>query len=231
MLAAMSTWHDLDASCPACGAKLEVKVATGLHISRLPEIREQVLRGELHRFECAACKQRIEVRRPLVYADFERGHWIEVRPADAIGQWRDLATACAASFTRVIERGSPLVRAHSPQFLVRLVFGYDELREKVVLWDAGLDDVAVECLKLLAIRRDPAMFGAGDRLLVTSVERDTLALARHRDDRVDGTLELVAAASELVRIRGEVEPALAERFADPFVSINRMIGRYAVMPS
>jgi hypothetical protein len=227
----MSTWHDVTIECSGCRTKFDVKVASGLHISRLPEVREQVTRGELHRFDCPACGRRVEVRRPLVYADFERGHWIEVWPAQDLVRWRELARACAANFERVIERGSPILRERSPEFRVRIVFGYDELREKIVLFDAGLDDAAVECLKLLAIRRDVSIFGEGDRLLVSMVHGDRLVIDRHRDDSVTGTLEITSSASELLRIRRDVEPALEERFDGPFVSINRLVGRYAVTAS
>src|SRR5262249_54036797 len=94
--ALMSTWEQITVGCPSCGASLDVKVARGLHISRLPAVRERVARGELHRFVCASCHQTIEVRRPLVYTDFERGHWIEVRVAQDIARWPELAPACAA---------------------------------------------------------------------------------------------------------------------------------------
>jgi hypothetical protein len=44
----MSTWTDREIVCMFCGEKFVVKIASGLHISRLPAVREQVLRGELH---------------------------------------------------------------------------------------------------------------------------------------------------------------------------------------
>jgi hypothetical protein len=120
-----------------------------------------------------------------------------------------------------------VLRERVASFRVRLVFGYDELREKVVLADAGLDDIAVECLKLLAIRHDPSLFGFADRLLVRSVDDERLTVDRHRDAAPAGSFTLAARAAELARIRADAEGAVEPPFTDPFVSLNRAIGKFA----
>jgi hypothetical protein len=221
----MSTWNDVDVRCPHCGHSFVAQVASGLHISRLPAVRERIIEGRLHRFDCARCRGRVEVRVPLIYADFQRGHWIEVWPVDEIRRWRELAIACEASFHRVIERGAPILREQVKLFRVRIVFGYDELREKLLLWDAELDDVAIECVKLLAIRRDVSLVGPSDRLLVTKLDGDTVTIARYRGDVVDATFDVTLRRDELATIRAQVDPAL-ER-SDPFTSISRVIGDFA----
>ena len=227
----MSTWHDEEIACPFCGVTQVVKVATGLHISRLPHIREKVIRGELHRFACSSCAREIEVRQRVIYTDFDRGHWIEVWPAQDIAQWRELAPACQARYQQAVERGAPILRERVRDFRVRLVFGYDELREKLVLWDAGFDDVAVEILKLLAVRRDPSIFGIDDRLVVRAVVDGTLEIDRTRGGAPAGTTTLTTSTGELESLRAELEPALDHAFSDPFVSINRLIGRPSVTAS
>jgi hypothetical protein len=227
----MSTWHDREIQCPCCATRIVVKVASGLHITRLPHVRDAIIQGELHRFDCASCKRRVEVRQPLIYTDFDRGHWFEVRPAEDIARWQALAPSCTAMFERAIGRGAPILRERMTTFCVRLVFGYDELREKIVLADAGHDDVAVECLKLLAIRHDPSIFGFTDRLLVRNVEGERLTVDRHRSDGLAGSLTLMALRDELARIRTDVEAAVEPAFNDPFVSLNRAIGKFAAARS
>lgn len=204
-----------------------MNVAIGLHITRLPHVREKILDGEFHRFDCSTCGHRIEVRQPLIYTDFERGHWIEVLPNEEIASWPDLAPAAAAIFDRAVVHGAPILRSRVEAFAVRLVFGYAELREKVLLFEAGLDDRAVECLKLLAIRSDPSRFGFRDRLLVQRIVGDELELARHRADEVIEIRTLRASVGELAAAREAAESAIEPPFTDPFVSINRAIGAYA----
>jgi hypothetical protein len=225
----VSSWRDREIECPHCGAGQRVQVAIGLHITRLPHVKEKILHGELHRFDCTTCHKRIEVRIPLVYTDFERGHWIEVRPDEDIAQWQELAPAAAAIFDRAVMHGAPILRSRVETFTTRLVFGYAELREKVLLFDAGIDDRAMECLKLLAIRTDPSRFGFRDRLLVQAISGDELEIARHRGNDVVEVRTLRATAEDLANARTAVEPAIDPPFADPFVSINRAIGAYAKM--
>lgn len=67
----------------------------------------------------------------------EREGAFEVRPDQDLARWEELAAAPAAMFQRAVERGAVL-RSRIEKFLVRLVFGYAELREKVLLADAGL---------------------------------------------------------------------------------------------
>ncbi len=206
-----------------------MQVAIGLHITRLPHVKDAILNGEFHRFDCTTCGKRIEVRIPLVYTDFERGHWIEVRPDEDIAQWPELATAAAAIFERAVIHGAPILRSRTETFLTRLVFGYAELREKVLLLDAGIDDRAVECLKLLAIRTDPSRFGFRDRLLVQAITGDHLEVARYRGNEVVEVRTLRIA--DLADARATAEAAIEPPFTDPFVSINRAIGAYARMTS
>lgn len=222
----MSTWDDVTVACPFCAHSFQVQIASGLHISRLPHIRERILDGELHRFDCPACSRRIEVRRPIIYADFDRGDWIEVWPAQELARWPELATKCAASHRRAFERGAPMLRAHAERFRVRIVFGYDELREKLLVWDARLDDLSIECLKLVAIRHDPSIFGERDRILVSEIEPPRISFARFRDDTRDASFDVELSIEDLVRMRTEIEPILS--LTDPFVSINRIIGAYGL---
>ena len=35
----MSTWVDTSVTCPACAAAVSVRVATSVHITRVPEVR------------------------------------------------------------------------------------------------------------------------------------------------------------------------------------------------
>jgi hypothetical protein len=222
----VSSWRDREIECPHCDVHQTVQVAIGLDITRLPDVKNAILDGEFHRFDCTSCGKRIEVRIPLIYTDFERGHWIEVRPDDEIAQWAELAPAAVAIFERAVVHGAPILRRRVETFTTRLVFGYAELREKVLLFEAGIDDRAVECLKLLAIRTDPSRFGFRDRLLVHGIEGAELEIARHRGNEVVEGFTLRATAEDLAAARtatGAIDPP----FTDPFVSINRAIGAHA----
>lgn len=200
----MAAWHDVELACARCATSFVAKVATHLPAARVA---------------CQSCGDTIEVAQPVIHTDFERGHWIEVRPPSELARWRDLAIACRATFARAFERGAPILRDRAPAFRVRLVFGEDELRDKIAVWNAGLDDIVVEHAKLLAIRDQPSIFGVRDRLLVRAVDGDRLIVDRHRDGKVDATFTVSAASAAGVH---------AIDFDDPFVSLNRAIGAFAL---
>lgn len=67
-----------------------------------------------------------------------------------------------------------------PHTHVRIVFDADELRERLVIWDAGLDDARVECLKLQCIRERPDVRGPHERIRVLSINSATIEFAAER---------------------------------------------------
>ena len=48
----MSTFYRHTLDCPACGVATEVNLAKGLHITRLPEVRAEILAGTFQVFDC-----------------------------------------------------------------------------------------------------------------------------------------------------------------------------------
>lgn len=135
-----------------CGHRYPIQVATDLHISRMPELRQAILDGTANRFPCPGCGRINPIERPLAYTDFPRRHWITVAPTLGLSDvdgWRQLAED---SFREtMVQHTGAQVRQWAPEFTRRVVFGMAALREKLVIFDAGLDDRPVELLKLALI--------------------------------------------------------------------------------
>jgi len=223
----MSTWFDEDVTCPSCETTQRARLARGVHVSRAPEVRAQVLERTFHRVTCAACGSRFEARRPLVYTDLERRHWLQVELADQRARWPELEPATRATFERAFT-GSPLAEPLTARMKVRLVFGVDQLREKLVLWAAGLDDAVVECLKLEAIRADATL--ASHRLVVEHAGvGDQLDLQAFRDP-TDGSgpvraLQIAGAAVARAHDRRtHLATRFPELFGGTFVALYRLLG-------
>lgn len=143
----MSTWAPFALACPACGASVEVPLLRGMHITRLPEVHEQIVRGTFQAATCDACGHRFVVERTSVYTDFERGHYLAVEPVDC-ADWGAARERHRAVFDRTFTLGPDVAQALGQRLVVRLVPGLRALREKVLIFEAGLDDRAVEGLKL-----------------------------------------------------------------------------------
>jgi hypothetical protein len=191
-----------------------------LNVSRSPESRDALLSGELHATRCPACEQRVVFESQFDYLDFGRRQLLMIFPPDDEPRWAELEPMPAALYQRALtdEVLPPLVRQIGAGFRVRAVFGMAALREKVVLWDAGLDDAVVEAWKLGWMRRDP--------LARMRVER------RPRADHVeDGRLILVLPeanapllSAELAQLAAHPPDELARRLsAGPYVDTGRLL--------
>ncbi len=198
-----------------CGARLEVLVADSLNAARHPHLKQAVLDRALHLFVCALCERPITVEKEMLYVDIPRRQFIGVYPSAERANERACGEALLDAFQRTVAEDAPdLVRALAPSFFVRAVFGYEELREKIVGDDAGLSDLLLETLKGQVLVGDPDWLARGVR---------TFRLDRVRPDGnlwlvpelADGTLD----AAHAIVIERALYDALfarrAELFADP----------------
>jgi hypothetical protein len=131
-----------------CGNDHPAEVAESLNISARPALRDAVLAGELHRFPCPACSRVNQVETVFAYTDFGRAQWFTVVPAASLARRDDWLRFAEDRFQDAfVRRAPPLVRGWAPRFTRRVVFGLASLREKLVAFDAGLDDRRLEQLK------------------------------------------------------------------------------------
>ncbi len=143
----MSTFKVHTATCPACGhTGWKVEIAQGLHITRLPEIKQQLLAGTFQTHRCPKCEAPAVFEAPVVYTDFDRGEYVAVENART-GNWQAAITRHQTVFRDCFELGPPIAQEMAARFKRRIVYGYRALREKLLVWDAGLDDRAVEAVK------------------------------------------------------------------------------------
>jgi len=142
----VSTSQPYEATCAACEHRWTVEIAHGLHITRLPHIREQLLTGRFQVFQCPRCAAPTVLEATAVYTDFERHEYVACETA-ASASWQAAIARHQAVFRDCFERGPPIAQEMGRAFKRRLVYGFRALREKILLWDAGLDDRIVEAVK------------------------------------------------------------------------------------
>ncbi len=160
-LARMSIVDRVRLPC-ACGTPLEVMVADSVNAVRHPHLREAALAATLHRFTCAVCGRITAVDQPFLYVDFDRRQFFGVRPARELDAADGHARAIDEVFERTMLRDAPVaVRARAGEFMVRICFGLDELRDKLVVEQHGLDDLVVEEVKCRVLASDPRFWQAG----------------------------------------------------------------------
>ncbi len=146
----------------ACGTPVTITVADSLNAGRHPHLKQALLERSLHVFRCEACGAPLVIEKELLYFDFERRQLFSMYPRHE----RAREAACSAEVKRAYEawmqaRAPQFIVDHGKQFLVRVCFGYEELREKIVIDDAGLSDLVVEAVKLDVLATDPWFERAG----------------------------------------------------------------------
>jgi hypothetical protein len=135
----------------SCGARVQVFVADSINAERHPHMRQAVLDRNLHVFKCSACDIGIVVENRFWYLDLDRGQFYGVWPnRDRAGDRACGETVVNAFELALGERAGATARTlfDATTFHVRLCFGNEELREKIIACEAGLSDLALEALKV-----------------------------------------------------------------------------------
>lgn len=227
----VSTLAAVRTSCTRCGGMVEGEVALVVNVDRRPDLRHAVLRGTFNRLDCTACGHRMTVARTVALVDFGRRQWVHAYPAWAEVHWLDLARATEQAVQRNLAFAAPpAIRELAEGMQVRVVFGYDALREKFVAHDAGIDDAELEMAKLSLLAGRPDLAAA--RILLWEVTPDELrwVVLHARAERVVTSHEVLRADPPGAREEGEpsghdarlpVGMSPLELRADPFVSYRR----------
>jgi hypothetical protein len=225
----MSTIYSAPFRCVDCGAALDVRVADSLNANRLPEARQWVLDRTLFQKTCA-CGRAVTALHPFLYADFERGLWLQVlreddRPAYAAHE-RDVLAAYRAAFAP--GTGPRFIEALGAMVVPRVVYGHEELREKVVCADAGLDDALVEALKLEILVGRPELLQRGVVLLtLDGADPESLRLRAYGfppggPGQILGELTVARATyDELAARTGAVRDSYPALFDGVYVNVQR----------
>lgn len=163
----MSTFRPHAVACPSCAHSVEVHLLEGMHITRIPDVRAAILAGRFHTFTCPACGDSFVIEVPAIYTDFPAGQYVAVE----VGEPVDLAPSVGRHqrvFDECFTLGPPAAQELALTMRTRLVYGYPALREKLLVWDAGLDDRVVESLKGSWFERE-GIAPASERLRVVAV--------------------------------------------------------------
>jgi hypothetical protein len=142
--------------CPSCGLEQDCQLLQSINTRDQPEAKQRLLAGELNVHVCA-CGKRMPLAVQLLYHDPDASYFCHVVPGgdDAMAEATEAFRQSGAGGTQ------------------RLVPSLNALVEKVKLLDAGLDDRAIEMVKVLLL----ASLGDGElgRVLLFAA-RDELLL-------------------------------------------------------
>lgn len=140
-----------------CGARVETQCCLSINAERHPHLRDALLDRTLHQFQCGACGATLQVEKRLAYIDLPRREFYSIAPERDRSDERALVQDAVAAWNLAFGNQAPVsvgALFDTERFCVRLCFGLEELREKVVAREAGLDDLSLEILKAELMARN-----------------------------------------------------------------------------
>jgi hypothetical protein len=221
----MSVFQHQTLACPSCGEPVPFEVVHSVNADRRSDLRDAILDGTFQAQPCPSCEKEFRLDPQLNYLHIGAHQWIAAHPLDRIGEWEDIESKDQALFDRGYGSGAPATaRAIGEGMIVRVVFGWAALREKVLLVEHGLDDVELELMKI-AILQSSGKVENGELRLVDMVE-DTLALA-WIDPKTGAEISTMRAPrevyDEIVADRDEWQPLREQLSAGAFVDMQRLL--------
>ena len=160
----------------ACGAPVMALVCSSVNAERHPHLRDAVLERSFHQFTCGACNRGLVAEKRISYLDLARHQFYSVALEIDRGHERALQTDLVEAWNIAFGEGAPISVTtifQTEKFHVRLCFGLEELREKLVVCEAGLDDLALEIVKVEILAQHTEWAAMGVRTLrLDHVEAD-----------------------------------------------------------
>ncbi|HHZ06783.1 MAG TPA: hypothetical protein GX401_08390 [Clostridiales bacterium] len=119
--------------CPQCKSKNQVHIYKSVNAQEDLKLHDKILTGELFDFYCPYCEYKARLYYPCLYNDPKNRFMVYFIPDIEKGQMID----------RTVEMEYPDL----PKITKRIVPTFNEFKEKILIFEAGLDDMAIELTK------------------------------------------------------------------------------------
>ena len=146
----MSLTAKANGVCSKCGQTTEITVYKSINTADNPELKEKVKNGALFLWECPHCGTVNLARYETLYHDPQKKLMLWLVPDGKISE-----TQMQAITNHTKAMGG---------YTLRLVRDMGELMEKVLIFDAGLDDVVIELCKWVTKREMTSTSGKETKL-------------------------------------------------------------------
>jgi hypothetical protein len=122
--------------CPGCHRVQDFPIWSSLNVTLNPEEKAHLMDGSLMKFTCKSCGHSAQVCYALLYHDMQQSLMIWLVPPSPNGKPGAVPDTGGMVF--------------GENYRLRAVDSYDQLREKILIFDDSLDDRIIELAKLMA---------------------------------------------------------------------------------
>lgn len=134
--------------CPKCAQMSDVTVWSSITASDSEDLKGELLAGKLNMFSCPSCEFRALMPHPLLYHDERRKLMISFSPTnDTVVKEQMFENIKSTS-----KESGELDKLEG--YNLRFTTDYNELLEKILIFDNDLNDKTLEVIKLMILSQD-----------------------------------------------------------------------------
>ncbi|MGM9937433.1 MAG: CpXC domain-containing protein [Candidatus Ornithomonoglobus sp.] len=134
--------------CPKCEHMSDVTVWSSITVKDSPDLKKDLLAGKVNIFRCPNCEQVGLMPHPMLYSDEDKRLMITFSPTDDAVVKQQLFEKVQSSS----KESGELEKLEG--YNLRFVSDYNELLEKILIFDNGFNDKAIEVIKLMILSQD-----------------------------------------------------------------------------
>ncbi|MCH5209611.1 MAG: CpXC domain-containing protein [Oscillospiraceae bacterium] len=134
--------------CPQCGQMSEVTVWNSITVKDSADLKQDLLRGMVNMFRCPACSHTALMPTPMLYHDEEKRLMISFSPCDD----PILKQRLFDNVQNTSKESGELEKLEG--YNLRFITDYNELLEKILIFDNGLNDKTIEVIKLMILSQE-----------------------------------------------------------------------------
>lgn len=134
--------------CPKCSQMSDITVWTSITVKDSPDLKADLLKGKINIFRCPSCSHMGLMPSPMLYHDEDKRLMISFSPcSDPV-----LKEQLFENIERSSKESGELEKLEG--YNLRFITDYNELLEKILIFDNGLNDKPIEVLKLMILMQD-----------------------------------------------------------------------------
>ncbi|NMB65559.1 MAG: hypothetical protein GYA16_11905 [Spirochaetes bacterium] len=143
----MSKQKNESIKCSKCNTTFNIVRWESINTYETPELKEVLFSGYLWKYQCPSCGNSIDINTALLYHNPEKRYMIQYEPSNRT--YLEMKSR-SLEICEEWEMTSPEMFEFliSNKYILRLVKTQSDLKEKIRIFDLGLNDIAVEAIKL-----------------------------------------------------------------------------------
>ena len=134
--------------CPKCSQMSDVTVWSSITVKDSQDLKSDLLAGKINMFRCPSCEHTALMPNPMLYHDEERKLMISFAPTNE-------PVVKEKMFSDIKESSKESGELEKLDgYNLRFITDYNELLEKVLIFDNDLNDKVIEVIKLMILSQD-----------------------------------------------------------------------------